>query len=201
MKEFLKFAFKPHKKEIFIILVCSILQANLQLDIIDLFKSALTHVKSKNLALLNSDWTLMLIYSIILLCLMILILYLSNQVSVKIAHRTREKIFHIIMHLPPKEVSKFRSTGLMSRTVRGMYSEQGFIQTLLKNILIIPFVTIGVIIELYLLDNKFGLFFLFFVIIIAVFLIYKVKKIQKFISKLKKPMEGLIFYSEKKLQD
>lgn len=123
MKKFFKFAFKPHKMEVLVVLVCLILQTYLQLRIINLFKSALTHVKSQNLALLNGDGMLMLIYSGILIALMIAVLYLSKNLSAKIAHETREKIFHILMHLPAKEINKFKSTGLMARTTRGVFTE------------------------------------------------------------------------------
>lgn len=64
MRKFFKFAFKPHIKEVVVILFFSILQAYFQLQIIDLFKTALSHVKSEDVSLLTSDGWLMLIYTI-----------------------------------------------------------------------------------------------------------------------------------------
>ena len=117
------------------ILIFLILQAYFQLEIINLFKSALKHLKSESLPALIGDGQIMLVYTVILIVVMIAILYLSNKVSAEIAHETREKIFHILAHLPPKEINKFKSTGLMARTTRWVFTEQGFIQIFLKNIL------------------------------------------------------------------
>ena len=66
----------------------------------------------------------MIIYSIILIALMIAIVYLVNNITIAIGHESREKIFHIMTHLPPKEFNKFSSTDLMNRTTREVYLQQ-----------------------------------------------------------------------------
>lgn len=198
MKKYLKFAFKHYKLEILVILIISIFQTYFQLQIINLFKTALSHVEHEELVLLNSDGQMMLIYSAILILSMIALIYLVNNISIKIAHETRRKEFNVINHIPQKEVNKLRSTDMMSRATRGAYTEQRFIQMLLKDILIIPLVTLGIIIEIFLIDKQFAFFFTIFVIIITAIVIYKLKKISKVYFGAKKAFGDINFlYREK----
>ena len=71
MRKYFKFAFRQHRLKILLILILSIIQTYFQLAIIDLFKSALQHVKTEEIPLLNADGLLMLAYSVILIASMI----------------------------------------------------------------------------------------------------------------------------------
>lgn len=199
MKEFLKFAFRPHRLKLLAILIFSLLQTYLQLEIINLFKSALNHVKTENLALLNADGLSMLIYSAILIVSMIAIVYLANDLTVEIAHELREKLFHIMVHLPQQKVNSFSSTDFMNRPTREIYLAQNFIQILLKNVLIIPFVTVGIIIEILLIDKEFALFFTIFVLIVTLIIIYKLKNVTDFYFKVKKTYGKINFLFREKI--
>ena len=199
MKKFLKFAFKPHRLEVYAILIFLIVQTYMQLEIISLFKSALNHVKTENLALLNADGLWMLIYSTILIVSMIVIVYLANDLSVKIAHETREKIFHIITRLPTAELNKFKSTDIMLRTTREIFLAQSFIQVLLKYILIIPFVTLGIIIEILWIDKEFALFFTMFVLIVGIVIVYKLKAVSDDYFNVKKTYGKINFLFREKI--
>lgn len=199
MKKYAKFAFKQHKFEIFVILIFSILQTYFQLTIIDLFKSALTHVEMKEIPLLNADGLSMFIYSFLLIASMIAIVYLSNNLSVTIAHDTREKLFHIITRLSQKELHKFSSTDIMNRITREVYIQQNFIQVFLKKILIIPFVTVGIIVEISLIDPEFALYFTIFVIILDILMILKLRKITNFYFEVKKTYGRINFLFREKI--
>lgn len=199
MKKYAKFAFKQHKLEIFVILIFSILQTYFQLTIIDLFKSALTHVEMKEIPLLNADGLSMFIYSFLLIASMIAIVYLSNNLSVTIAHDTREKLFHIITRLSQKELHKFSSTDIMNRITREVYIQQNFIQVFLKKILIIPFVTVGIIVEISLIDPEFALYFTIFVIILDILMILKLRKITNFYFEVKKTYGRINFLFREKI--
>lgn len=199
MKKYVKFAFKQHKLQIFVILVFSILQTYFQLTIINLFKSALTHVEMKEIPLLNADGLSMFIYSFLLIVSMIAIVYLSNNLSVTIGHDTREKLFHIVTRLPQKEFNKFSSTDLMNRITREVYLQQNFIQIFLKKILVIPFVTVGIIIEISLIDIEFALYFTIFVIILDMLMILKLKKITNFYFEVKKTYGRINFLFREKI--
>lgn len=199
MKKYVKFAFKKHKLQIFVILVFSILQTYLQLNIIKLFQTALNHVEHEEIPLLNADGQLMIIYSIILIASMIAIVYLSNNLAVAIGHDTREKIFHIITRLPPKEFNKFSSTDLMNRTTREVYIQQNFIQVFLKKVLVIPFVTVGILIEISLIDYEFAFFLTVFTAIFIIIIIYKLNKITDVYFDVKKSYGRINFLFREKI--
>lgn len=93
MKEFFKFAFRPHIKQVTVILFFVILQAYFQLEIINLFKSVFRHIKSESLPALMADGQLMLVYTLVLIGVMIAVLYLSNKLSAEIAHKPGRKYF------------------------------------------------------------------------------------------------------------
>lgn len=199
MKEYLKFAFRPHRLEVLAILILSIVQTYFQLEIISLFQMALRHVKREQLALLNADGQTMILYSVILIVSMMAIVYLANNLSVEITHRTREKIFHIEAHMPPDEFNSFSSTDLMNRTIGEPSAEQTFIQVFLKNIIIIPFVTVGIIIELSLIDMEFAFFLIIFVILLTIFIIYKLKQVTDVYFNVKKVNGRLSFLFREKI--
>lgn len=199
MKQYVKFAFKNHKLQVLVILIFAILQTYFQLNIINLFKSALTHVELKELSLLNADGQMMFIYSFLLIVSMIVVIYLSNNLSVTIAHETREKLFHIETHLPPEEFNKFSSTDLMNRVTREVYLHQNFIQIFLKNIIVIPFVTVGIIIEISLIDSQFAFLFTICVIILIILMLYKLKKITNFYFEVKKTYGRINFLFREKI--
>lgn len=104
----------------------------------------------------------------------------------KAAYNTREKIFHILMNLPDEEINKFKITGLISRSTRGMYSEQGFIILMIQHFIIIPFVFIGITIEIAFIDRIFAVLFAVFTIIVTIILILRLKKIIEIYFKAKK---------------
>ena len=90
------------------------------------------------------------------------------------------------MNLPDEEITKFKITGLISRSTRGMYSEQGFIILMLQHFLIIPFVFIAITIEIAFIDKIFAALFATFTIIISIILILRLKQITDIYFKAKK---------------
>lgn len=186
MRKFLKFALKSQWKTILIILLLVIIQTYLQIEIINLFSIALKNVESQKVNLLYENGTLMLIYTIFSMISIFTISFLSINVSSKIAYNTRKKIFHILMNLPDEELNKFKITGLITRSTRGVFSEQGFIILMLEHFLIIPFVFIAVVIEIAFIDKTFAGLFAIFIIILSVILIFRLKQITKIYFKAKK---------------
>ena len=186
MRKFLKFALKSQWKTLLIILVLVILQTIFQIEIINLFGSALKDLKNQKINLLFDDGLFMIIYTILSIITIYAISFLSTKVSSKAAYSTREKIFHILMNLPDEEINKFKITGLISRSTRGMYSEQGFIILMLQHFLIIPFVFMGITIEIAFIDRIFAALFAIFTIILTLILILRLKQITEIYFKAKK---------------
>ncbi|MBQ6511706.1 ABC transporter transmembrane domain-containing protein [Methanobrevibacter sp.] len=136
--------------------------------------------------LLFDDAETMLMLTILSMITIYAISYLSTRVSSKAAYNTREKVFHILMNLPDDEINKFKITGLITRSTRGIYSEQGFIMLLLKHFIIIPFVFIGIVFEISLIDKTFAALFAAVIIILTIILILRLKQITEIFFKAKK---------------
>ena len=186
MKKFLKYVLRPHWKIIIIILKLSGFQTYFQLGIIDLFNSALNYVEQENMGLILNICQTMLVYTILSMICMLIISVIATNVSANCAYETRRKMFHILMNLPSDEVDKFKVTGLMSRTARGVYTEQGFIELLLKNVILIPFVISGIAISIAFIDNHIGLIFVAANVVIFLILFFKMKKVIELYFKAKK---------------
>ena len=186
MKEFLKFALKPHLKEIIAITILTIIQTIFQIRIIYYFDQSLDCVKKEHIPQLLTNGELMIVFTIILIICMALIVVLTNRVSSQIAYETRAKIFNILTNLPTKELNKFPQTGLMSRTTRGVFTEQGFIIVILRDLLPIPFVVIGVLVEIYFLHDIYAFILGGIILILTVALVFKLKQITELYFKAKK---------------
>ena len=186
MKKFLKYVLRPHWKLIIIILILSGFQTYFQLEIIDLFNSALNCVKQENMGLILNIGKTMLVYTMLSMICMLIISVIATNVSANCAYETRRNIFHILMNLPSEEVGKFKITGLMSRTARGVYTEQGFIEILLKNVLLIPFVVAGIAILILFIHIHFALIFVAANVLIFIILFFKMKKVVELYFKAKK---------------
>lgn len=186
MRKFLEVALKSQWKTIILILILVILQTFFQIRVINLFSIALRYVKSHNIMLLHYVGTSMLMYTLLSIGTVYAVSFLSTTVSSKAAYNTREKMFHILMNLPDDEINKFKTTGLISRTTRGVYSEQGFIMLMLEHFIIIPIVFVGIIIEISFIDKIFALLFAAFIIALFIIIIFKLKKITEIYFKAKK---------------
>ncbi len=191
MKKFLSVALKSQWKLILIIFVLIIIQTIFQMEIIDLFGTALTGVKKQNFNLLFKSGLYMLMYTVLSMISIYAVSFLSTKVSSKAAYIVREKIFHILMNLPGEEIDKFKISGLVTRSTRGMASEQGFIALLLQQLMIIPVTCIAIVYEIALIDGTYALFFLAFVSILALLLILRMKQIIKIFFRAKKTYGNL----------
>ena len=117
--------------------------------------------------------------------LLYVISLLSIRVSSNVAFNTREKLFHILMNLPEDDVNSFKITGLITRSTRGVYTQQGFIIILLKYLFRIPFAFIAVVISIALIDGIFAGLFAAFVLILLIILIFKLNHVTKLFFKAK----------------
>ena len=186
MKKFLSDALKFQWKTILIIFALLIIQTFFQMEIIDLFSTALTGVKEQKIDLLFKSGLYMLMYTLISMIAIYTVSFLSTKVASKAAYTIREKIFHILMNLPDEEIANFKISGLTTRSTRGMYSEQGFIVIILTQLMLIPVTFIAIIYEITLIDGTYAIFFLLFVGVIAMLVIFRMKQIVKIFFRAKK---------------
>ena len=120
MKKFLNVALKFQWKTILIIFVLLIIYTFFQMEIIDLFSTALTGVKEQNINLLFQSGLRMLVYTVFAMIAMYAVSFISTRVASNAAYTIREKIFHILMNLPDEEIDDFKISGLVTRSNRGM---------------------------------------------------------------------------------
>ena len=186
MRKFLWVGLKSQWITILIILALIIIQTFFQMEIIDLFSVALTGVKDQNANLLFKAGLTMLIYTIISMISMYIVSFLSTRVASKAAYTVREKIFHILMNLPDEEIDNFKISGLVTRSTRGMSSEQGFIIILIEQLMLIPVGFVAILYEISLIDGTYALFFLSIVVILSIIIIFRMKQIIKIFFRAKK---------------
>lgn len=158
----------------------------------------MTDLKFQEVDLLFDDAAYMLILTVLSIIALYAISFLSNKVASKSAYNTREKIFHILMNLPDEEIGKFKVTGLITRSTRGMFSEQGFIILILRHLIVIPFVFMGVVIEIALIDATFATLFAAAIIMLAIILALRIKQITEIYFKAKETYGKLnqLFFSK-----
>ena len=186
MKKFLSVALKFQWKTIVIIFILIVIQTFFQMEIIDLFSAALTGVKEQNADLLFKSGLYMLLYTVISMIAIYAVSFISTRVASNAAYTVREKIFHILMNLPDKEIANFKISGLVTRSTRGMASEQGFIVMILGQLMLVPVTLVAIIYEIALIDGTYALFFLGFVGVLTAIVIWRMKQIVEIFFRAKK---------------
>ena len=186
MRKFLSVSLKPQWKTILIIFALIAVQAFFQVKIIDLFGNALTGVKEQNIDLLISSGLYMLMYTVISMIAIYAVSFCTTRVASNAAYIVREKIFHILMNLPKAEIDKFKVSGLVTRSTRGMSSEQGFIVMILEEFILIPVAFVAVVYEISLIDTTFAIFFLGFIAVVSAIVILRMNKIVEIFFRAKK---------------
>ncbi len=199
MRKFLKFALNSQKKYITIIIILTLIQTILQLSIFQYVNVSLNLVKTADIASIMVNGKIMVIITFLLMVTLSINVFLINKVTSEIAFNTREKIFHILTRLPAKELNKFKHSGLIAKSIRGVFTEQRFIMLLLKNLIPVPFVTIGVIIEISLLYRDFAIAFTLFIIISAILIRYKMKKVTELYFEVKNTYTTLNYSFREKI--
>ena len=201
MKKFLSVALKFQWKTILVISVLLIIQTFFQMEIIDLFSVALNGVKEQKINLLLQSGLYMLLYTVFAMISMYAVSFLATRVASKAAYTVREKIFHILMNLPDEEISKFKISGLVTRSTRGMSSEQGFIVIILTQLMMVPVVLIAIIYEIAWIDTAYAIFFMAFMGVIALLLMFRMKQIVEIFFRAKKTYGKLNLMFLSKISD
>ena len=186
MRKFLSVTLKPQWKTILIIFALIVIQTFFQMEIISLFSDALTGVKEQNIDLLFRSGLYMLIYTVISMIAIYAVSFGTTRVASNAAYIVREKIFHILMNLPQEEIDKFKVSGLVTRSTRGMSSEQGFLVMILEQFMLIPVTFVAVVYEIAWIDTTFAIFFLGFVGVISAIIIWKMRKVVEIFFRAKK---------------
>ena len=201
MKKFLSVALKFQWKTILLIFALIVVLTFFQMEIIDLFSQALNGVKEQNVDLLLKSGSYMLVYTLFAMIASYAVSFTSTRVASKAAYTVREKIFHILMNLPDEEVDNFKISGLVTRSTRGMASEQGFIVMILGQLMLVPVTFIAIVYEISLIDRTYALFFLSSVGVLALIVIWRMKQIVEIFFRAKKTYGKLNLLFLSKIND
>lgn len=132
--------------------------------------------KLLNLALKGTDVEFMGYYEMIMIVATIVTILATLAVfaiAVNIASSTgyniRKRLFHVYANAPLEEIQKFKSTGLMSRTTRGMYTMRNFIFNVLGFLSLIPFVFLVMYLDLNYMSSFLGNVYLILIAMMLVF--------------------------------
>ncbi len=136
--------------------------------------------KLLNLTLKGTDMEFMGFYEIILIVatiVTILAMLAVYVIAVNIASSTgyniRKRLFHVYANAPIEEIQKFKSTGLMSRTTRGMYTMRNFIFNVLGYLSLIPYVFLVLYMDINDMSHFLGNAYLILMVMILIF-VYKI---------------------------
>lgn len=140
-------------------------------------------------------------YTVISMIAVYVISFLTTRVASKSAYTVREKIFHILMNLPREEIDKFKISGLVTRSTRGMSSEQGFIVMILEQLMLIPVTFVAIVYEIALIDGTYALFFLGFIGVLSAIIIFRMKQIVEIFFRAKKTYGKLNLLFLSKIND
>jgi ATP-binding cassette subfamily B protein len=187
MKALLRILFKNHWKGIFLVFILTVIDVGAQLYVIEIIPLILDCIKT---GLYNETFSMVDEVFVAILCSIIstlFISYLSNSISSSFALNLKEKLFSIVMNINTvDEYSKINFSGLMTRLIRGVDTEQSFVLVLLRGVLLL-FVAAGwVIYSLIDLNILFAFVFTIFLFIYGFSFILKLNQSANEYFKVKK---------------
>ena len=136
--------------------------------------------KLLNLTLKGIDVKFMGYYEIILIAATIItipamlkVYSLAVDIAASTGYDIRKRLFRVYANAPIEVTQKFKSTGLMSRTTRGMYTMRNFIFNVLGFLSLLPFVFLVMYLDLNYMSSFLGYVYLFLMALMLVF-VYKI---------------------------
>ncbi len=187
MKELMKFLFKRQWLKILIIVFFTYVNVESQLNVLDLFPIIAMHIK-KGLFNIPSDILFDVTTAIILsIIASIVISYLSISVASKFAYDLKEKLFEILLNLKTiEDLNRINYSGLMTRLIRGVDTEQSFVLIIFRRVLLIVVACICIAINLYSISQWSSFAFMVFVLIFAFIFIFRLNQLSNLYFKVKK---------------
>ena len=188
MKVLLKILFRNHWKKISIIFIFTFINVQSQLYLIELIPIILYHIKSGNydatFLVLNNFYVAI---AVSMIC-MLLTSYLSLSVSSNFAFDLKQKVFSILMNTNNvEECSKYKFSGLMSRTVRGVDTMQSFVIILLRRVVLFIMASVWVVYSLIDLDIAYASVFAIFIVVFCILFMWELNKAANDYFEVKKP--------------
>ena len=187
MKELMKFLFKRQWLKILIIIFFTYVNVEAQLNVLDIFPLIVIFIK-KGIFNIPSELLFTVVISIILSVIAsIVISYLSISVASSFAYDLKEKLFDILLNLKTiDDFNRINYSGLMTRLIRGVDTEQSFILIILRRVLLIVVASICIMINLFYVMPLLAVLFGVFVVIFSFIFIFRLNQLSNLYFKVKK---------------
>ncbi|WP_323736683.1 ABC transporter ATP-binding protein [Methanosphaera sp. ISO3-F5] len=194
MKMLLKYFLKTQWKKIIPLIIFQFIATSSQFYGIYLVGKILNlALKGKNLELLGKNEIILIVATIITILALLAVYYIAVNIASSTGYNIRKRLFHVYANAPIGEIQKFKSTGLMSRTTRGMFTMRNFIFNVLGFSSLIPFVFLIMYLELNYMSSFLGTVYLILMAMLLVFVYIIVRYACDHYFGLKKTFAGINF--------
>ena len=112
---------------------------------------------------------IMIVATIVTILAMLAVYAIAVNIAASTGYNIRKRLFHVYANAPLEVVQRFKSTGLMSRTTRGMYTMRNFIFNVLGYLSLIPFVFLVMYLDLNYMSSFLGNVYLILMALMLVF--------------------------------
>ena len=126
-------------------------------------------LKGNDLEFLGYYEIIMIVATIVAILAMLAVYAIAVNIASSTAYNIRKRLFHVYANAPIEEIHKFKSTGLMGRTTRGMYTMRNFIFNVFGFLSLLPFVFLILFLDLNYMSSSLGIVYLILMALILVF--------------------------------
>ena len=180
MRILLKFLIKDNWKKILGIVIFTFISVYCQLTIIGLVSDISFLIKNdyyNYVQLFEIDIILSIIFAVISLAI---VLYFSIAVVRDFSYDLRKKMLYIATDFDTiDELNKFPISGLKTRFIRGVDTEESFFLYLFRKILLFAVISVEIVIFLYAVNSILAIVLAAFLLIISVIFVLKLNKLSE----------------------
>ena len=195
MKMLLKYFFKTQWKKIVPLLIFQVIATTAQFYGIYIVGKLLNlTLKGKDMEFLGYYEIILIVATIVTILAMLAVYYIAVNIASSTGYNIRRRLFNVYANAPISEIQKFKSTGLMGRATRGMFTMRNFIFNVLAFSSIIPFVFISLFIDLNYMSTFLAIVYLILMAMTLVFVYVIVRYACDNYFKLKSTFAGINFF-------
>ena len=195
MKMLLKYFFKTQWKKIVPLLLFQVIATTAQFYGIYIVGKLLNlTLKGKDMEFLGYYEIILIVATIVTILAMLAVYYIAVNIASSTGYNIRRRLFNVYANAPISEIQKFKSTGLMGRATRGMFTMRNFIFNVLAFSSIIPFVFISLFIDLNYMSTFLAIVYLILMAMTLVFVYVIVRYACDNYFKLKSTFAGINFF-------
>lgn len=187
MIKLFKLLFKWQWKKIILIIIFSTINIRVQLNILEFFPIIVSTIKSQDLEGIMSFLPATIAYVFVSVFCTFILSYLIISVASNFSYNLKEKLFNILLNLKTiDEFNKINYSGVMTRLIRGVDTEQSFMILLFKRILPLIITSVFIVYALTSINYRVAGFFSVILIIFAIIFVFRLNQLANQYFKVKK---------------